>query len=147
MGEAVLDTVASTLDASPDVPGSNQTEPSLYELLPELKRLDRLLAQAGADPFRGLHVGRHDVDHLLGRAPGVPVYVYQPDAEETQATEVAAISETLAWLVRTYGLTSFDVDVILLALAPELDQRYERLYAYLQDDVTRRPAVSGKREH
>jgi len=28
--------------------------------------------------------------------------------------------------------------VILIALAPELDLRYERLYAYLQDDVTRR---------
>ena len=32
--------------------------------------------------------------------------------------------------------------VIVIALAPELDLRYERLYAYLQDDVTRRrPSV------
>ena len=31
---------------------------------------------------------------------------------------------------------------MLIALAPELDLRYERLYAYLQDDVTRkRPSV------
>ena len=30
----------------------------------------------------------------------------------------------------------------MIALAPELDLRYERLYAYLQDDVTRkRPSV------
>jgi hypothetical protein len=34
-------------------------------------------------------------------------------------------------------LSAFDVDLILLALAPKLDLRYERLYAYLQDDVTR----------
>jgi SpoVK/Ycf46/Vps4 family AAA+-type ATPase len=34
------------------------------------------------------------------------------------------------------------MDVVILALAPELDLRYERLYAYLQDDVTRkRPSV------
>ena len=31
---------------------------------------------------------------------------------------------------------------LLIALAPEIDPRYERLYAYLQDDVTRkRPSI------
>jgi MoxR-like ATPase len=39
-------------------------------------------------------------------------------------------------------LAPFDVDVVLIALAPELDLRYERLFAYLQDDVTKkRPSV------
>src|SRR5262249_5837536 len=48
----------------------------------------------------------------------------------------------LAWLQRTFRLSAFDVDVILIALAPELDLRYERLYAYFQDDVTRkRPSI------
>jgi AAA+ superfamily predicted ATPase len=41
-----------------------------------------------------------------------------------------------------YSLSTFDLEVILIALAPEIDLRYERLYAYLQDDVTRkRPTV------
>jgi AAA+ superfamily predicted ATPase len=41
-----------------------------------------------------------------------------------------------------FGLSDIDVGVLLVALAPELDLRYERLYAYLQDDVTsRRPTV------
>src|SRR5262249_19468937 len=45
-------------------------------------------------------------------------------------------------LVSAFQLTPFEVDVILIALAPELDLRYERLYAYLQDDVTKkRPTV------
>ena len=30
-----------------------------------------------------------------------------------------------------YDLSQFDLDVLLIALAPELDLRYERLYAYL----------------
>ncbi len=48
----------------------------------------------------------------------------------------------LGWLGDTYGLSAFDLDVLLVALAPELDLHYERLYAYLQDDVTRkRPTV------
>src|SRR5262249_3781399 len=41
-----------------------------------------------------------------------------------------------------WSFTDFDRAVLLLALAPEIDQRYERIYAYLQDDVTkRRPTV------
>jgi len=45
-------------------------------------------------------------------------------------------------LKTVFQLSSFDLDLLLLALAPELDLRYERLYAYLQDDVTRRrPSV------
>lgn len=48
----------------------------------------------------------------------------------------------MGWLANEYGLTSFDLDILIICLAPELDLRYERLYAFLQDDVTRRrPSV------
>jgi hypothetical protein len=34
------------------------------------------------------------------------------------------------------------LDILLIALAPEIDPRYERIFAYLQDDVSRRrPSV------
>jgi len=47
-----------------------------------------------------------------------------------------------AQLQQAFDLTGFDLDVVLLALAPELDRRYGQLYAYLQDDVSRRrPSV------
>lgn len=32
-------------------------------------------------------------------------------------------------------VATIDLDILAIALAPELDRRYERLYAYLQDDV------------
>ena len=35
------------------------------------------------------------------------------------------------------------MDLLLLALAPDLDSRFERLYGYLNDDVTRRRATIG----
>jgi hypothetical protein len=58
-------------------------------------------------------------------------------------------------LARLFHLTPFDVDTLLICLALELDLRYERLYAYLQDDVTKKlPSVDlvlnllgGKRGH
>jgi hypothetical protein len=49
----------------------------------------------------------------------------------------------LAWLAAASGLSDFDIEALLIALGPELDLRYERLYAYLQDEVTRkRPTVN-----
>ena len=37
-----------------------------------------------------------------------------------------------------FGLNPFETDVVLICLAAELDVKYERLYAYVQDDATRR---------
>ena len=43
-------------------------------------------------------------------------------------------------LARDAGLTPLDVELLLVALLPDLDTRFERLYGYLNDDVTRRRA-------
>ena len=49
---------------------------------------------------------------------------------------------TLSRVAERFGLSAAEVDLLLIALAPELEPRYETLYAYLQDDVTRkRPSV------
>jgi len=45
-------------------------------------------------------------------------------------------------LAQLFSLTSFEEQVILICLSPEVDGKYEKLYAYLQDDVTqKRPGV------
>lgn len=41
-------------------------------------------------------------------------------------------------LARLFHLDPLDIEVILLCLAPELDPGFDRLYAYIQDDATRR---------
>jgi Winged helix domain, variant/ATPase family associated with various cellular activities (AAA) len=113
-----------------------------------LERLDRLLAGAvevaqetyGQEGFRsayrGLYIGDDEVARLLAREAGAPV-LWARDTED-EAPE----QPELSWLRLAFGLDSFDVDVVLIALAPEVDLRYERLYGFLQDDVTRRrPSV------
>jgi winged helix domain-containing protein/ATPase family protein associated with various cellular activities (AAA) len=44
-------------------------------------------------------------------------------------------------LVQLFGLSRFERDAFLLALMPELNPSFERLYAYVQDDLTRRHAT------
>lgn len=48
----------------------------------------------------------------------------------------------LPQLAHLFGLSSFEIQIIIICLAPELRRKYDKLYAYLQDDITRkRPSV------
>jgi SpoVK/Ycf46/Vps4 family AAA+-type ATPase len=134
------------------VPESVEAPSDIREILTALNRLDRLLEQAvvsaqkayGADSitdrFRGLHIGAGEIERLLTHAPGAPVLWAERDSRG--ADSKPAPHSRLAWVTETFGLSAFDIDVILLGLAPEIDLRYERLYAFLQDDVSKkRPTV------
>ena len=143
------DQVRSSMSAGPAKSSSQ-----LDDLLPAMRRLDLLLeravgaakgaeqADAATDPFRGLHVDPLDVEQLLARQPGDPLFPSTRRVPLSLVLETLLPDSRLAWLRRTFGLSPFDIDVVAMALAPEFDLRYEGLYAYLQDDVTRkRPSV------
>jgi hypothetical protein len=46
-------------------------------------------------------------------------------------------------LASSFGLDPVDVELLLIAIAPDIDARFERLFAYLHDDVSRRRASTG----
>ncbi|MCX5213558.1 ATP-binding protein [Kitasatospora sp. NBC_00240] len=46
-------------------------------------------------------------------------------------------------LVRSFGLSAMDVELLLITLLPDADARFEQLYGYLNDDVTRRRACAA----
>jgi hypothetical protein len=139
---------------------------SLQQILAELERLDLLLrvqvwrARQGrgeAGELSAFYIPDDEADKFLDKAIGAPAWAGVPLPPELRADVQARLDELsadigrhtqeslragvplrLAELVQVFGLTSFDLDVILICLAPELDRGYERLYAYLHDDVTRR---------
>ncbi|HWS90144.1 MAG TPA: ATP-binding protein [Pyrinomonadaceae bacterium] len=129
---------------------------ALDSLLLAVRRLDQRLARAcaavqarpaegeaaGLDPYRGLYISDEEVARLLDHGPCEVPFAAGREGEEHLFDSVKKYPERLAELARAYELSCFDLDVVLIALAPELDLRYERLYAFIQDDVTRRrPSV------
>ncbi|HSJ55213.1 MAG TPA: hypothetical protein VLC52_15845, partial [Anaerolineae bacterium] len=142
---------------------------SSQHILAELERIDLLVrAQVwrarqlqAADPeFQGLYISEQEVDALLSEAIGRPRWTTEQgtpslgelrEVLERMSVEIArrkaesarlGIPLRLEEVVRLFGLTSFERDVLLVGLAPEVDLRYQKLYAYLQDDLTRkRPSV------
>ena len=104
------------------------------------------------DRFRGLYVSDLQVDEMLagGTAPILPsapdpTFIEQLRAVEAdaEAAEAAGADVRLRRLVRSFDLQPLDVELLLVALAPDLDPRFERLYGYLHDDVSRRRASIG----
>src|ERR1700683_2701634 len=82
----------------------------------------------GADPFRGLYLSEADFRQSLnGESLAVPPIESLPLATDDSFAAIGAI----------YRLSQFDLDVLFLALAPEIDPRYERIFGFLQDDVSK----------
>jgi hypothetical protein len=115
-----------------------------------LARLEAIVRQAltGAlpprawDPFRGLHLNAEAIARVLSRPPGEPAFA-EAGAARPAIPDAAPPGSRLSQVALAYGLSHFDLDLLLIALGPDLDLRYENFYSYLQDDVTRRrPTVS-----
>ncbi len=142
---------------------------SSEHLLAQLERIDLLIRSRVAhlrrvhsedEHFRGLYISEQEVDALLERPLGAPPWLKA--LEEGRLTDVDAALDRLGRriaqrcaaslecgvdlrlprLADAFGLAAFEIDVLLVCLSVEIDLRYEKLYAYLQDDVTRkRPSV------
>ncbi|HEV3457691.1 MAG TPA: AAA family ATPase [Thermoanaerobaculia bacterium] len=133
------------------------------DLVLHLRLLDRR-SEAGQDPlepFKGLVLSEQEILRLLA-AGGLPPKP-GPAADAGQHGTVAASLDELALriarrreasaragaeltlprLSRIFHLDPFEERCVLICLAPEVDRKYEKLYAYLQDDVTRRKPTVG----
>jgi hypothetical protein len=141
---------------------------SLTHLLAEMERIDLLMRfqvarqrkLSGEDEqFRGFYIQEHEVDALLQKPIGVPQWFASglewptgPASEigmlehcleqRREASLRQGIELRLERLRQLFELDPFDIDVLLVCMAVEFDLRYEKLYAYLQDDVSKkRPGV------
>ncbi len=88
---------------------------------------------AEEEQFHGLYISEQEIEALTGQREAI--------VSAESATEFLEDCKTLSGiegLSASWQLSAFDHAVLLVALAPEVDLRYERICAYLQDDVTRR---------
>ncbi len=94
------------------------------------------------DPWRGMHLELADVRRLLASAaPDPAAMLAAPGVVGLLADAMHEVMEAAA-VPAGMRLVPLDLALCLIAAAPDLDLRYERIYGYLQDDLTRkRPAI------
>ena len=113
------------MDTRTDAADADTLTPTL--LFASLRRLDGLLeraiaaaeaaygSKAASDPYRGLYIGRDDVDRLLVREPGVALLTPGPGDGTTRPMHLPS----LLWLQRKFALSAFDLDAILMRSRPK----------------------------
>ena len=128
----------------PDSPAQTLPESGYWELLPLLRKLDDcLLAALKQMPIEGADGGTGKALQTLQPQPEELIALLQKPAgtaryvDHTAPSLVGKAAGRWAQLQTAYGLEGFELDLLLLALAPELDLRYQRIYGALQDDATR----------
>ena len=141
---------------------------SLQHILAELQRLDLLIrvqvwrlrqARKHEVNLSSLYIPEEEVDDILDGELGTPLWATLPlppellkEVQEQLVYQTAVIAQQksatilplrLDNLAQAFQLTPLDLDILLIALAPEIDLRYARLYGYLQDNVTHKlPSVN-----
>lgn len=107
------------------------------------------------DPFRGLVVSEQEVQRLLDEPDssweGDPewqtaqrelVALERVIAERVEVSQAASVSLPLLDLCARFALTELERQCLLVCLAVEADRKYEKLFAFLHDDVTmKQPTV------
>jgi hypothetical protein len=135
---------------------------SLTHLVDELRCLDLLIqrhiarlrphrtAAPGMMASKGVYVTHDEVDALLNQdvsddaGPDVTASTLQDTtiADRVTASAQRGIFLSLPWVGRLFALSRLELQVLVICLAPELRRKYDTLYAYIQDDVTRKqPSV------
>ncbi|HEY5867019.1 MAG TPA: hypothetical protein VI542_15960, partial [Candidatus Tectomicrobia bacterium] len=135
---------------------------SLAHLVDELQQLDTLLqrhiatrrprhlAAQGLAVSKGVYITHEEVDTLLAQEASddaQPRALASEHPGTTIAAKIAASAQrgiflSLPYIAQLFSLSPFEVQTVIVCLAPELRRKYDTLYAYLQDDVTRkRPSV------
>ncbi|MEV8288701.1 ATP-binding protein [Streptomyces niveus] len=89
------------------------------------------------DAFRGLYLTEESVARLLDEEGSRSF----PPLDDEPPEDLA--SSRLTTLAKEFGLTPLDIEILLIALVPDLDDRFEAFYGYLNDDVTRRRPSIG----
>ncbi|MFF4752177.1 ATP-binding protein [Streptomyces sp. NPDC002514] len=111
----------------------------------------QLTDPAPDDAFRGLYLSDETIHRLLehGRhltvtAPDDTDAAFLAAAESrADAAQAAGRPTRLRTLAQDFGLSALDTEILLIALVPDLDDRFEQFYGYLNDDVTRRRPTTG----
>jgi SpoVK/Ycf46/Vps4 family AAA+-type ATPase len=120
----------------------------------EVARWRQLSHKDQQEIFRGMFISEGEIEHVMrtmiepqggledGEARQRAVDLREEIEQRRRATRERGTYLPLPHLAQTFMLTAAEELIILICLAPEIDQRYEKLYAYLQDDVSRkRPSV------
>jgi AAA+ superfamily predicted ATPase len=130
---------------------------NIDHILDELKRIDLLICSfvekwrknSKNIDFPGLYISEAEVDAILNGEKTLSADLTEAEilrisiTEKKKASLERGIPLRLNVLEKLFSLAPFEIEAVLIVLASELDLKYTKLFAYLQDDVTKKKPTIG----
>ena len=95
----------------------------------------------------GMVVSDKEAKELLGRREQTSArfrsgLLWQATEERRAGSQIQSANLPLATVQERFGLSPFEVECMLVCIAPELEVRYQKIFGYVNDDVTQKyPSV------
>ncbi|MBP1966342.1 ATP-binding protein [Paenibacillus aceris] len=118
------------------------------------KRRQKLTPDPQTDSFRGMFVSEDEFIRLIGEQgwdadPQGEEPALLEDIQEMETYIAKRVEESrkknvflpLSYVTSVFGLSAIEERFVMLGLAVELDRKYERIFGFLQDDLTSKTPV------
>ncbi|MGD1703149.1 ATP-binding protein [Dapis sp. BLCC M229] len=114
------------------IASETQITPDINGLLPLIQKLDRRITQ-----FISTLQKHRQAEQKYGIT-----WVHKIEIVDDETPSQIPANSLIDWLQKTFELSPFDLDILTVTLAPEIDREYERIYAYIQDETShKKPTV------
>ena len=152
---------------------SNYFQNSIDHIMAELGRIELMIqfhlrnmrrdnGNSASKPLKGLYISETEIDSIVNTTIDMKEEEISSSLEQDlhrlldsldQLKKDISVKEEeslrrgitlrLCVLKQLFQLSEFDIDVLLVCLLSETNQKYQQVYAYLQDDVTQKtPTVN-----
>ncbi|HLM25165.1 MAG TPA: ATP-binding protein [Pyrinomonadaceae bacterium] len=109
-------------------------------LLREVQNRSKKNAQL--DMLQGLVLNEHDIVEILTQPLSNPTTTNNNQDPLARQSQSDRTNTSLTYITNLFQLDRTEELCLLLCLAPEIDSRYTKVFAFLQDDITRKqPSV------
>lgn len=142
---------------------------SLEYLMDELSLLDTRLSLAVSrfrdenrkndndwNKFSGLYITDEEIDSIIQKSKSkisarqisheayewIEKMTFKINERKSESTK-KKMHLSLPHLSQVFSLSDFEINMIIICLAPEIDSKYEKFYAYLQNDITKKRPTMG----
>ncbi|NES71414.1 MAG: ATP-binding protein, partial [Okeania sp. SIO2D1] len=109
-------------------PITSETEisPDINGLQPLIERLDRRITKL---------ISTLQKHRQTEQEYGIKWFKKTEIVDNETSNQIPANS-LIAWLQNAFELSPFDLDILTVTLAPEIDRQYERFYTYVQNETS-----------
>ena len=152
-----------------DMQSSGYFKTSIEHIFAELQRVDFLvqitvtkahLIYNSDDQFQGLYISENDIDRYRSLPLGAPNWITSKNSDvvdycgnmQERKQEIDKLAKEskrqsielrLMRLKEVFNLSNQDIDILFISLLSEVDTRYEKIFAYLHDDMSKKQMSVG----